>query len=94
MKLDGNKITADGSYEVNTLPGSRYTFSASGDFGGGSLAIQWLDSAGNATAFEESPITAAGTFILTAPSSQIRLVLTGATYPDITLAMPITLGNP
>jgi len=90
--LSGNKITSDGTYTVTTQPGQRYVFSASGTFGGGSLAIQWNDGT-TATAFANSPATAAETWTFTAPSKQVDLVLSGATDPSITIGLTLATGN-
>ena len=91
--LSGNKITANGTYTVSTEPGNRYIFSAAGDFGGGSLAVQWVDSSSTATAFGESPATAAETWGFSAPTRTVALVLTGATDPDITVGVALAPGN-
>lgn len=87
-ELTSNKITADGSYEITTAAG-RYALGIGGsDFGGGSLAINWRDSAGNAVAYDDSPLTANGGLELAVPNSAgIQLVLSGATDPDITVSL-------
>jgi len=90
--LSGNKISADGTYTVSTLPGKRYVFAASGDFGSGSLAIQWNDGT-TATAFSNSPATAAETWTFTAPSRQVDLVLSGSTAADITVGISLVDGT-
>lgn len=88
--LTSNKITADGSYTIPTLAGQVYTFSVAGSFGGGSLAIKWIDAAGNSTAFSQSPVTAAASFAVRAPSDQVELVLTGSTSPLLTIGLTIS----
>ena len=91
--LDGNRIIADGTYTVATIPGQAYVFSASGDFGSGSLAIRWNDGT-NATAFAQSPATSAETWTITAPTRQVDLVLTGSTDPDIRISLaPVDAGS-
>jgi hypothetical protein len=90
--LDGNLIEADGTYTVAVIPGHRYVFAAAGTFGGGSLAIKWLDARGNAVAFEDSPLTAAGTFAVYAPTPVVQLILSGATDPAITVSLASSPG--
>lgn len=87
--LDGNKITADGTYSVTTYPGKFYVFSAAGTFGGGSLAVKWNDGT-NATAFLESPATAAETWVFTAPSNRVDLILSGSSGASITVNFTLT----
>lgn len=87
--LDGNRITADGTYTVATLPGKTYSFAASGDFGGGTLAVKWLDDEGNATAFPNVTLSAAGAFPFTAPSKTVALVVADATDPDIEVSVVV-----
>ena len=86
VPLSGNVISANDTYTVKTIPGHRYIFSVSGNFGGGSLAIKWNDGT-SATAFGESPATAAETWGFSAPTAQVDLVLTGATAPSLTLGI-------
>jgi len=82
--LTGNKITEDGTYTVTTIPGARYVFAVSGDFGSGSLAINWNDGT-TSTAYANSPATAAETWTFTAAAKTLELVLTGSTDPDLTV---------
>lgn len=88
--LTSNKITADGTYDIDTAPG-RYGLGIGGSaFGSGSLAISWLDSAGNAVAYADSPLTANGGLEIIVPNAAgIRLVLTGATNPVITVSLTL-----
>lgn len=80
MDLIGNNpITANGDYTLKIQPGNRYAFGASSAAWGGSLAVKWLDGDGNATAFPDSPLTAAGGFEFTAPSGLVQFTLTGYT---------------
>lgn len=87
--LTSNTITADGTYSLSTIPGQLYVFSVAGTFGSGSLAIKWIDPAGNATAFSTSPATSATTFTLRAPSAQVDLVLSGSTNPSLTIGLTL-----
>lgn len=88
--LTSNKITANGTYDVATPPG-RYALGIGGTaFGSGSLAISWLDAAGNATAYDDSPLTANGGLEIIVPNAAgIRLVLSGATNPVITVSLHV-----
>lgn len=85
--LTNNRIVADGTYTLPTIAGKRYSFSAGGSFGGGSLAILWHDANGNTGAYEFSPITSTENSTFTAATSQVDLVLTGSTTPEITITM-------
>jgi len=84
--LTGNKITEDGTYTVTTIPGARYVFAVSGDFGSGSLAINWNDGT-TSTAYANSPATAAESWTFTAPAKTFELVLTDSTDPDLTVTV-------
>jgi len=84
--LSGNKITADGTYTVTTIPGSVYSFAVAGDFGSGSLAINWNDGT-TSTAYANSPATAAETWTFTAASKTLELVLSDSTDPDLTITI-------
>lgn len=78
MDLIGNNpITANGTYTLKIEPGQRYAFGASAGTWSGSLAVQWVDGGGTATAFPDSPLTANGGFEFIAPSGLIQFVMTG-----------------
>lgn len=85
--LDGNKITANGTYTVSTITGKKYTFSAGGTFGSGTLAVNWHDAIGNTGSYTGSPLTAADNLTFTASTNQVDLVLTGATSPVISITL-------
>lgn len=72
-----NLIIANGTYTLPVTPGKYYSFGASGTWDSGSLAVNWVDSAGNAVALPDSPVTANGGFVFCAPTSTISLVMTG-----------------
>lgn len=78
MELIGNNpITANGVYTLRVDPGRRYAFGASSAAWSGSLAVQWVDNAGNATSFPDSPLTAPGGFEFIAPAGMVQFVMTG-----------------
>jgi len=87
--LTGNKITEDGTYTVTTIPGARYVFAVSGDFGSGNLAINWNDGT-TSTAYANSPATAAETWTFTAASKTLEFVLSDSTDPDLTVTVSET----
>lgn len=92
--LTSNTITADGTYTVPTHPGKKYTFAAGGDFGSGSLALNWHDQTGNTGAITGSPSTAAETYTFTAPTNQVDLVLTGSTAASISITITLADATP
>lgn len=87
-------ITANGAHVVSVFPGFPYLVAASGDFGGGSLALEWLDEDGDATPLDISPATIGFAKKSESPSSRIRATLSGATAPDIELVISLTNTNP
>lgn len=90
--LTGNTITANGTYTVPTYLGKRYVFAVSGDFGGGSLAINWSDGSVS-TAYSGSPATISKTFNFNAASTICELVLSGATAPSLTVSIALATGS-
>ena len=87
MKLEGNKITADGSYEVPTLPGHRYAIIVAGDFGGGTV-VPTIENSGQTFSIPidgYDSLTADAAFEFLSPSNLISFTLTGATDPDIVI---------
>jgi hypothetical protein len=87
-----NKITANGSYSLQTYPGQTYVFAVSGNFGGGSLAVRWLEGA-TGTAYAGSPVTAATSLVFVAATTNAELVLSGATAPDLTVSVRLSDGS-
>ena len=86
-------IIANGTYTLSGLrPGEEYAIAVSGivgtaaAFGGGSLAINWRN--GTATgAYPDSPLTAAGGFVVVAMGTDIDFILTGATSPSFRITV-------
>ena len=87
--LDGNNpITANGTYTIPITPGKYYSFGAAGTWDSGSLAISWTDSAGNSVALPDSPLTADGGFVFTAPTSTLTLVMSSvASASDVNISI-------
>ena len=79
-------LTADGTTTLDAFIGKPYTFGFAGDFGGGSLAVNFVLD-GVAAPFQNSPVTAPGTFVEDSPGTEIQLVLTGSTDPDIVVSI-------
>jgi hypothetical protein len=76
--LTTSTINSNGDYELPTDPGQRYILGIGGNANAfGSIAVSWLDSDNNPTAFPDSPMTARGGFEFIAPTNFIRLAVTG-----------------
>lgn len=71
-----NLIIADGTYTLPITPGKYYSFGAAGTWDSGSLAVNWVDAAGNSVALPDSPLADDGGFVFCAPSSTLSLVMT------------------
>lgn len=81
-------ITADGTYRINVrYPGGPYAFGASGDFGGGTVAVFWVDRAGNPVEYEISPLEDEGGGKLHVPGNAIEVVVSGSTSPEIFISL-------
>jgi hypothetical protein len=89
MKLDGNTITDNGTYEVPVLRGYRYVFAISGEFGGGSVSVSWLNSTGGAILFGGGNFTGDGTFEFAAPTDRVALVVTDTVSPVLEVAVSL-----
>jgi hypothetical protein len=68
-------ITGNGTSTIDIIPGQEYSLGAAGTWDSGSLAISWTDASGNTVAFDDSPLTANGGFIFSAPSGTLTLVM-------------------
>jgi hypothetical protein len=87
-------LSADGTITFDAFIGRNYTFGFAGDFGGGSLAVNFVLD-GVAAPFPNSPLNGPGTFTAVAPGSQIQLVLSGSTDPDIEFSIaPVNSETP
>ncbi|CAN5798004.1 hypothetical protein BH09VER1_BH09VER1_48450 [soil metagenome] len=75
-------ITEDTIIEFVTEAGRPYDFSASGDFGGGSIALQWNDRE-EWTSFPDCTLTSDAFRVVTAPTNKVRFAVTGSTGPHI-----------
>lgn len=86
-------ITGNGTYTMSNLrPGMEYVIGISGSvgtpatFGGGSIALNWR--IGNATGtYENSPITAAASFVAVSLGTDMDFILTGATSPNFRITV-------
>lgn len=83
LNATNNPLTADGTYTLDITPGQNYTLGAAGTWGGGSLALNWVDESGNTVPFDNSPMTANGAFVLCSPAGTMSLVLTGSAGASI-----------
>ena len=83
-----NSITADGTYDFDQV-GHKTTVNVSGSFGGGSMVFSTINPLKTAEGGEHegSPFTSGfvGSVNDTTRGGRLRLVLTGATSPTITV---------
>jgi hypothetical protein len=75
-------ITEDITFDLVTFPGYQYNIAAAGNFGGGSLLVEYVIN-GEAAPFTGFPITAEASVTVRAPSLLIRVTLSGSTAPSI-----------
>jgi hypothetical protein len=79
-------ITTNGTTTIDVDSGREYVLSASGTFGGGTLTPKWSDGTTDVTiagAAGDIAMTAGGAYVIIAPDSFLRIVLAGATSPNI-----------
>lgn len=80
---DGS-TTVFGLYSNSRLSQVQYLFHASGSFGGGTLTIQFLAADDTWKSISNASFTSStDNLVLLPPSTRIRVVLTGATAPDL-----------
>ena len=79
-------ITADGTVDLPTAIGIRYGVSVRGDFGGGTLQVQHLNS-GEGITYELGEFLAAGGCWILTMDTMTRVVLSGATAPNLTVRL-------
>jgi len=88
-------IIENGNTDFPTDPGQSYAFAAAGTFGGGSLTLKWSIDGAIFTPFndgiENVILTASGGREVIAPGRTIRATLSGASTPDINIAMAPSL---
>lgn len=75
-------ITENTTNEFAAVAGTKYVFSASGDFGGGTISLQWSDGT-EWTSFTDCVFSADGTQVVTAPVGMLRFLVEGTTNPSI-----------
>jgi hypothetical protein len=82
-------LEANGEYQISGLdPGEWAGIVVAGtDFGSGTVSVQWADSAGDYHTYEEVSFTAAGSIEFACFSTVNKLVLSGATGPEIPVVM-------
>jgi hypothetical protein len=80
-------ITSNGTTVIPVNAGRDYVLSAAGTFGGGTLTPQWNDGVNDVPVTDSGgalAITTASAYVVTAPTSSLKLVLAGAASPSIT----------
>ncbi len=75
-------ITEDTTAEFPSEAGRPYIFSASGDFGGGAISLQWEDQ-GEWTTFPACHLLEDGIRVVTAPTGKLRFLTANTTAPAI-----------
>jgi len=80
------RLTADGSVDLPTAIGIRYGVSVAGDFGGGTVQVQHLNS-NEGIPYDNGEFTAAGGCWILTMDTTTRIVLAGATSPNITVRL-------
>lgn len=75
-------ITENVTAEFAATPGEKYVFSASGDFGGGTISLQWCDGTEWVT-FLECNLGADGDRVVTAPARLLRFLVEGSSSPNL-----------
>jgi hypothetical protein len=79
-------INANGTTSLSMEAGKEYVLSAAGTFGGGTLTPKWSDGTTDTTVVGPSgdlALTAGSAYVVVAPTSSLKLVLTGASSPSI-----------
>ena len=75
-------LTADGTTEFRTGVGKNYLFTVAGTFGSGTVTLQWTDGT-NDVAYPDGALTADGGIEFSSVSNPTKVVLSGATNPNI-----------
>ena len=76
------KLTADGTTSLSLAPGE-YSVFASGNFGGGSLALKWKSGNKESVTYPDGDLTEPGGLIIAVGADRVELVLSGSTTPSI-----------
>jgi hypothetical protein len=83
-------LTANGTTLISVDPGQEYVLSAAGNFGGGTLTPKWSDGTSDVTVVGPSgdlALTAGAAYIIVAPTSSMKLVLSGGSSPSINVSI-------
>lgn len=83
-------LTANGTTTLVVDPGQDYVLSLAGTFGSGTVTPKWSDGTTDVTVVGPSgdlAITAGAAYVITSPSSILKLVLSGATNPNINFTL-------
>ena len=76
-------INENGDTSTEANPGE-HAVTVAGDWGGGTLSIQWGDTGGNAGEFPNGSLTEDGGLVIASCAKYINLSLSGATSPNLT----------
>jgi lysophospholipase L1-like esterase len=86
-------LSADGTVTLTLFSGRIYTLAAGGDFGGGSLAANFLLDDDTPVPVPGFPIIAPESIAFPTGATRLRLTLSGSTDPAITYAVTLSTGN-
>jgi hypothetical protein len=79
-------ITTNGTSLIPVDAGQEYVLSVAGTFGGGTITPKWSDGTNDVTIVGPAgdlALTAGAAYVVVAPASSLKLVLTGASNPNI-----------
>jgi hypothetical protein len=86
-------LSADGTVTLTLFSGRIYTLAAGGDFGGGSLAANFLLDDDTPVPVPGFPIIAPESIAFPTGATRLRLTLSGSTDPAITYAVTLNTGT-
>lgn len=82
---DNNPITADGDFDFQVRPQSRYYVTVAGTWGSGTATLKWYDGT-NYVAYEDFALTAdGGKEVVTVAPGTLRMTVSGSTSPSLTV---------
>ena len=68
-------ITENVNTAITMTPGLDYGFSVSGEYGGGSVSLEWQDEEGNWTEYDGASLVEVGSIRVRAISHRARIVV-------------------
>jgi len=80
-------LTEDGDSAFVYHPGGSIVVIASGDFGGGTLTLEWRDKDGGSTFALSTTMTAAGHAVTALPAGDVRVSIADSTSPSVVVRL-------